>query len=63
MNNTTNLTLRQIFWFWLPLAAMWLMIAIEQPSLTAVISRLREPTENLAAFGLMFPLPYWLKAL
>ncbi len=50
----TILTQRYIFWFWLPLAAMWLMMAVEQPSLTAVISRLPEATNNLAAFGLMF---------
>lgn len=49
-----NLTQKQIFWFWVPLAATWLMLAVEQPSLTAVVSRLPEATNNLAAFGLAY---------
>ncbi|MGB0387044.1 MAG: hypothetical protein ACPGWR_19690 [Ardenticatenaceae bacterium] len=54
MTKTSNLTQKQIFWFWLPLAAMWLMMAVEQPSLTAMVSRLPEATKNLAAFGMTF---------
>ena len=52
MKDTTNLTQRQIFWFWVPLAAMWLMMAIEQPSLTAVISRyLRQEKQDTSDTG------------
>jgi progressive ankylosis protein len=44
----------QIFMFWLPLGLMWLMMAVEQPALTAVIARLPNAETNLAAFGVVF---------
>ena len=47
---------RYIFRFWLPLAIMWLMMAVEQPILAAIIARLDEPKLNLAAFGVTFSL-------
>ena len=37
--------------FWLPLEATWLMMAAEGPFLAAVIARLPDPKENLAAFA------------
>jgi hypothetical protein len=40
----------------MPLAAMWLMMAIEQPAIAAVIARLPNPELNLAAFGVTFSL-------
>jgi hypothetical protein len=52
----TPLTQRHILRLWLPLAAMWLLMSLEQPTLSAVIARLPEPTLNLAAFGLTFAL-------
>ena len=48
------LTYGKLFWFWLPLAGTWLMMAVEGPYLAAVIARLGEPTVNLAAFGVTF---------
>ena len=45
------LTPGRIFRFWLPLEATWLMMAAEGPFLAAVIARLPEPKENLAAFA------------
>ncbi|RME43258.1 MAG: hypothetical protein D6791_15885 [Chloroflexi bacterium] len=51
-----HLSQRYIFRFWLPLAVMWLMMAVEQPILSAVIARLQEPKLNLAAFGVTFSL-------
>lgn len=33
-----SLTPSRIFWFWLPLVAMWLMMAIEHPTVAAVIA-------------------------
>ena len=54
MSSTTALqppTLSSTFRFWLPLAATWLMMAAEGPTLTAVIARLADPKLNLAAFG------------
>lgn len=53
---TEVLTQRKITRFWLPLAAMWILMALEQPMLSAVIARLPEPTLNLAAWGLTFAL-------
>lgn len=55
-SNPSPLTLRRTFWFWLPLAVMWLVMSAEQPSITAVVSRLPDATEHLAAFGLTFSL-------
>ncbi|MFN2168187.1 MAG: hypothetical protein ACK2U9_18240, partial [Anaerolineae bacterium] len=48
--------MRRIFWFWLPLLAMWLMMAAELPLITAAVARLPESKENLAAFGVTFSL-------
>jgi hypothetical protein len=50
------LTPHRIFWFWLPLATMWLMMAVEQPAISAVMARLPNPEINLAAFGVTFAL-------
>ncbi len=49
-----QLTHKKIFIFWLPLAATWLMMAVEGPFLAAVIARLAEPKYNLAAYGVAF---------
>ena len=40
--------------FWFPLAATWLMMAVEGPFLAAVIARLGEPKFNLAAYGVAY---------
>jgi hypothetical protein len=52
----------RILRFWLPLAATWLMMAIEGPFLAAVIARLAEPTYNLAAYGVAFSLALVVEA-
>jgi len=49
-----SLSFKQIFIFWYPLAATWLMMAVENPFLTAIIARLPGPKFNLAAFGVAF---------
>lgn len=46
----------RIFWFWVPLAVMWLVMALELPMITAVIARIENAEINLAAFGLSFSL-------
>lgn len=51
-----TLTLKQIFFFWVPLALTWLMMAAEGPFLAAIIARLPDPKYNLAAFGVAFSL-------
>ncbi len=48
------LTQRSIARFWLPLAAAWLMMAVEGPLLAAIIARLVDPQFNLAAHGVAF---------
>jgi len=48
------LNFKKIFVFWYPLAATWLMMAMENPFLAAIIARLAEPKFNLAAFGVAF---------
>ena len=58
----TTLTQGRIFRFWLPLAATWLMMAVEGPFLAAVIARLAEPTYNLAAYGVAFSLALVVEA-
>jgi hypothetical protein len=47
---------RGIFLFWAPLAAQWIMMALEGPFLAAIIARMGEPAFNLAAYGVSFAL-------
>ncbi|MDZ7763119.1 MAG: hypothetical protein U5K00_01645 [Melioribacteraceae bacterium] len=49
-----KLTYRQVLIFWLPLAATWFIMSIENPYLTAIIARMAEPKFNLAAYGVAF---------
>ena len=53
---------RYIFLFWLPLAATWLMMAMEGPFLAAVIARMADPKFNLAAHGVAFALAILIEA-
>ena len=46
----------QIALFWLPLAASWLMMALESPITTGTLSRLPDPALMLAAFGVTWSL-------
>ncbi|MGD8563761.1 MAG: hypothetical protein PVG03_14555 [Desulfarculaceae bacterium] len=55
-NKNPELTWRLILVFWLPLAATWLMMALEGPFLSAVIARMPAPKFNLAAYGVSFSL-------
>ena len=54
MNNKDTLSYGQIFRFWLPLAATWLMMSVEGPFLAAIIARLAAEKVNLAAYGVAF---------
>jgi hypothetical protein len=56
MTKKPPLTQTRIFWFWFPLAAMWLMMAFEQPAIAAVVARLPAPEPNLAAVGVTLSL-------
>lgn len=41
---------------WIPLAIMWIVMALEQPMITSVISRLNDAKAQLAGFGFSFAL-------
>jgi hypothetical protein len=43
--------MRRIVQTWWPLAASWLLMAVELPALSAVVARLANPEINLAAYG------------
>ncbi len=45
---------KEIFKFWSPLAATWLMMGIEGPFLTALIARASQAEFNLAAYGIAY---------
>ena len=51
------LSMHRIVRTWWPLAASWLLMAIEGPTMSAVVARLAEPEINLAAWGgIVFPI-------
>jgi len=54
MNKSERINTKTIFLFWVPLASTWLMMAVEQPYLTAIVARLDNAKHNLAAFGIAF---------
>lgn len=60
--SAATLTPRQIFRFWSPLAATWLMMSVEGPILTAVIARLPHQEPNLAAYGVAFHIALFIEA-
>ena len=48
---------------WWPLAASWMLMAIEGPAINAVVARLVNPKIHLAAYGsLVFPLALFIEA-
>lgn len=51
---SNSINYKKIFFFWVPLALTWLLMSVEGPLIVAVISRLAEPTYNLAAHGIAF---------
>ena len=55
------LTQKRLFSLWIPLAIMWIVMAVEQPAVTAVISRLSNPTIELAAFGYAYSLALFIE--
>jgi hypothetical protein len=56
MQHEKNMSQKELFLFWLPLAAMWILMAIEQPLVSAGMARMPDAAENLAAFGICFSL-------
>jgi hypothetical protein len=66
MTNTAEiprLDTRRVFRTWWPLAASWILMGLENPAISAVVSRLADPKINLAAYGgLVFPLTLMIEA-
>jgi len=60
--SAVHLTYKKIFYFWLPLAATWLMMSVEGPFLAALIARSPEPKFNLAAYGVAYSLALIIEA-
>src|SRR3990170_6064281 len=50
------LTQKRILLIWLPLAASWLLMALESPYISAALARLSEAERMIAAFGLAMSL-------
>jgi len=61
-NGNQTLATKKITFFWLPLAATWLMMATEGPFLAAIIARLDAPKINLAAYGVAFSIALLVEA-
>jgi progressive ankylosis protein len=53
---------KEILAFWLPLAATWLMMALEGPYITAIVARMPEAAFNLAAYGIAFSIAWIVEA-
>jgi len=63
MSADQDLSLKQIFLTWWPLAVSWFLMALELPALSAVVARLPNPIINLAAYGgIVFPLALIIEA-
>lgn len=61
-STTTPLGTRKVLSFWAPLAATWLMMAVEGPYVAAIIARLADPVRNLAAYGVAFSFAFMAEA-
>ncbi len=63
-DSTSNtVSLRRIAGAWWPLAASWLLMAVEGPALSAVVARLPDPKIHLAAYGsVVWPLVLIIEA-
>jgi hypothetical protein len=54
---------RRVLAVWWPLAASWLLMALEGPAISAVVARLADPEIHLAAYGgVIFPLSLLIEA-
>ena len=63
MTPRQGLTTRDVFRTWWPLAASWILMALEGPSLNIIVARLANPKIHLAAYGsLVFPLALLIEA-
>jgi len=57
LNPKENITLKQVYRLWLPLAGSWFLMGTETPTLSAFVARMALPEINLAAWGsLVYPI-------
>ena len=56
-----QLNFKTLLVLWSPLAIMWIVMAVEQPAITAAIARLDEAKIQLAAFGFTFALALFIE--
>ena len=57
------LSLQDVRAAWWPLAVSWLMMAVEQPAIAAVVARLPDPEVGLGAYGgVVFPIALVVEA-
>jgi len=57
MSHSKPISLKDVFWLWLPLAGSWLLMGIESPMLAAFLARMVSPEITLAAWGsLVYPI-------
>jgi progressive ankylosis protein len=61
-DRTAPLSAKTVLAFWLPLAATWMMMAVEGPYVAAIIARLPDATRNLAAYGVAFSFAFMAEA-
>jgi hypothetical protein len=62
MTDRPSLTTRTIVLFWLPLAATWFMMALEQPYIAAIVARMPNAEHGLAAFGVAVSLAWLIES-
>ncbi len=61
--SANDLTLRQVWRTWWPLAASWILMGLELPTVSAIMARLADPEISLAAYGgIVFPLSMIVEA-
>jgi hypothetical protein len=55
-DGSAGLTMLRVLRFWLPLAASWLLMTTEMPTVNAFVARMADAKLQLAAFGIAFSL-------
>ena len=51
-----------VLWFWFPLAATWLMMALEGPYIAAIVARMPAAAQSLAAYGVATALAWLIES-
>jgi hypothetical protein len=61
-HDMTRLRTSTIILFWLPLAATWLMMAVEGPYIAAIVARMPAAAHSLAAYGVATALAWLIES-